>query len=102
MLQSCSGHSISTGDIAQGDVVVLGFFRLGVLQAAAFKVLLATLLPEELPFDVEGLSSLDFLLLSDLGTKKAVGEVDGVMFVGAPIELFLDVLPLDPPFRSLL
>jgi hypothetical protein len=93
---------MSTGDIAQGDVVVLGFFKLGVLHVATFKGVLATLLLDELPFDVDGLSSLDFLLLSDdLGTKKAVGEVDGVMFV-APIELFLDALPFDPPFRSLL
>lgn len=68
----------------------------------AFIVLLETLLLDEFPLDADGLSSLDFRLLSvDLGTKKAVGEVDGVMFV-APTELFLDGLPFDPPFRSLL
>lgn len=75
---------------------------MGVLQVGVVSVLLVALPPEEFPFEEEGLSSLDFRLLSDgLGTKKAVGEVDGVILV-APIELFLDVLPFDPPFRSLL
>ena len=63
-------------------------------------LLLATAIPVD---PLAGDSSFDFRLLSDLGTKKAVGEVDGVTLVTDELtEEFLDVLPFVPPFRSLL
>jgi hypothetical protein len=102
LLQSCSGHSSNTGDIAQGEATLLGFF-----DADAWATIAAGFVAAWFPLN-GGLSSLDFLLFSGLGTEKVVGDVEGV-FVIAELDMlilvdeeFLDALPFDPPFRNLL
>lgn len=117
LLQSCSGHSNSTGDIAHGDVVLLHFLVeictfspvIGLTTLCVHSVpLLAMLLIFALftllefitlplvlllvlplpPFTGEGDSSFD-LRFSGRGGKKATGDVEGVF------ELTLVIVPPD-------
>lgn len=113
LLQSCSGHSNRTGDVApSGEATLLGFFT-GA--ASLFEATALFPLPVAvnalLPLNEDGLSSLDFLLFSGRGAEKVVGDVDGVLIIAVDAfedmfmldtDEFLEALPLDPPFRSLL
>lgn len=113
LLQSCSGHSRSTGDIAHGEVPLLGFLTpaTSLLPAVKLFPLAAAAGGMLLPLNGDGLSSFDFLLFSGRGAENVVGDVEGV-FVTALVgfvdmfmldtEEFLDALPFDPPFLSLL
>lgn len=117
LLQSCSGHSNNTGDIAHGDVMLLHFlveictfspviglttlcvpsvpllamlliFALfTLLEFITLPLVLLLVLPLP-PFTGEGDSSFD-LRFSGRGGKKATGDVEGVM------ELTLVLVPLD-------
>jgi hypothetical protein len=112
LLQSCSGHSKRTGDIAHGEATLLDFFTGAdsLLATVELFPLLATV-NALFPLKEDGLSSLDFLLFSGRGAENVVGDVEGVFVIalGAVEDMFildtdefLDALPLDPPFLSLL
>lgn len=96
MLQSCSGHSNNTGDIAHGEAIlhflvdictlspVTGFTTLCVAPLLLLLIPIPlTLLPPPLPPPLlspltgDGLSSLD-LRFSGRGGRNAVGDDDGV------------------------
>lgn len=117
LLQSCSGHSRSTGDVAQGDETFLGFLT-PLADDAEFSDM-ALFPPGALPPDVvtllplkgDGLSSLDRRRFSGRGAENVVGDVDGVFVtvLGAFADMFKlvtdelrDARPFGPPFRSLL
>lgn len=86
--------------MAQGEVVFLGFFKFALFTPAALARLLLAVARTAEP--LAGDSSFDFRLLSDLGTKKAVGDVDGVTLVAEELTEVLEVLPFVPPFLNLL
>jgi hypothetical protein len=90
-------------DVVVADGVVIEELELPLFCVGAFVTFVALKL---FPFTYEdGLSSFDFLRLSDFGTRKAVGDVDGVV-PNDDDELFIDafreVRLFDPPFLSLL
>lgn len=101
MLQSCSGHSSSTGEIGHG-VTAFTFFGIctfspvtGLITFCVADVFLSLLLPLlSLPLllnDGGGLSSFD-LRFSARGGRNSVGDVDGVLLHVLLPEL-LDELP---------
>lgn len=114
LLQSCSGHSRRTGDIAHGDVTLLDFFTPDICAAKLPVMLLLLPLVATwlfVPLKGEGHSSFDFRRFSGRGTEKVVGDVDGVLITAfvafvdmftLDTEEFLEALPLGPPFRNLL
>lgn len=92
LLQSCSGHSSSTGEIGHGTAVLHFLAGICTLRPVSglmrlFVSLLSSRPPP--PFTGDGLSSLD-LRFSGRGGKNAVGDVDGVL--EPPV-----VEPLPPP-----
>jgi len=108
LLQSCSGHSSSTGEIAHGEATLLGFLDADADDGAVAVLVAALVVVEGFPLN-GGLSSFDFRLFSGRGTEKVVGDVDGVFVIAVFVDMltlvdeeFREARPLLPPFLNLL
>ncbi len=89
LLQSCSGHSNRTGEIAHGAVVLTFFAGICTFNPVNGLIKLFVSLS---PFTGGGgLSSFDFRF-SGLGGRNEVGEVDGVLELVLLPELLEDEL----------
>lgn len=88
LLQSCSGHSNRTGEIAHGAVVLTFFAGICTFNPVNGLIKLFVSLS---PFTGEGLSSFDFRF-SGRGGRNEVGDVDGVLELVLLPELLEDEL----------